>query len=241
MDVWRITLAALRRWYILLPLLALTGWGVMVVGNGFHPQYEVHATAMMTPGSTENMVPNPYSGLDDANQAVTIVLNSAESHGQIASQGLSTDYEVMADSRSTIMQMTIRADDPDVAINTGNALLDLASSDLTERQTEAGLAKSSQFSLSVLAAPSVINVVYDGKLRTQAIVGLLGASIALVIAVLFDDIVGFVRRRRALRRDRKVESGAAVGEPSSVDADGSNSSETSVKPGEVGTYASRGD
>src|SRR5699024_7189888 len=45
----------------------------------------------------------------------------------------------------------------------------------------------------------VIDVVYDGKLRVQAIIGILGASIALVVAVLFDDIVGLARRRRKRR------------------------------------------
>lgn len=200
MDVWRITLAALRRWYILVPLLALTGWGALVVGNGFNPQYEVHATAMMTPGSVEETIPNPYGGLDDASQAVTIVLNSAESHEKIAAMGLSTTYEVTADSRSAIMQMTVRSDVREVAVDTGGALLDLAAADLTTRQSEAGVARGSQYSLSVLAAPSVINVVYDGKVRAQAIVGVLGASLALVIAVLFDDIIGFAKRARARRR-----------------------------------------
>src|SRR5699024_8329561 len=152
---------------------------------------------MMTPGSTEPEIPNPYGDLDDANQAVTIVLNSAEARQQIIDQGLSSDYEVTADSRSTILQMVIRSDDRGVAVDTGTALLGLASNDLTTRQTEAGLAKSSQYTLSTLAAPSVINVVYDGKLRTQAIVGLLGAGVALIVAVLFDDIVGLMKRRRA--------------------------------------------
>jgi len=240
-DVWRITLAALRRWYILIPLLALTAWGAMFVGDGFQPQYEVHATAMMTPGRTEPEVPNPYGDLDDANQAVTIVLNSAEARQQIIAQGLSADYEVTADSRSTILQMVVRSDDRDAAVDTGTALLGLASKDLTTRQTEVGLAKSSQYTLSILAAPSVINVVYDGKLRTQAIVGLLGASVALVIAVLFDDIIGLVRRRRTRRKEPKAPVGDSADEPSGLSADDSGSFETAAKPGEAGTYASRGD
>src|SRR5699024_12543947 len=106
------------------------------------------------------------------------------------------DQASHAAPRRTLLQLVFRSDDRDAAVDTGTALLGLASMDLPTRQTEVGLAKSSQYTLSILAAPSVINVVYDGKLRTQAIVGLLGASVALVIAVLFDDIIGLVRRRR---------------------------------------------
>ncbi|MPV48506.1 hypothetical protein GCG21_00465 [Pseudactinotalea sp. HY160] len=203
MDVWRITLAALRRWYILIPLLALTGWAAVSAGHSVHPEYEVDATAMLTPGQAEATIPNPYGSLNDANQAVGIVLNSAESHAAIAAQGLSTDYVVTPETRSSIMRLTVRADDADTAIATGAAVLDLATSELAARQQAAGVAKASRFGIAVLAPPSVLDVVYDGRTRIQAIVGLLGASVALVVAVLFDDIVGLVRRRRGLREDRR--------------------------------------
>lgn len=196
MDVWRITLAAVRRWYILIPLLALTGWGAWTAGNGIHPEYEVQATAMLLPGTTVSEVPNPYGGIDEANQAVGIVLNSAESLAQISAQGLSTEYTVTPESRSNILRFTVRADDPEVAVATGTALLDLVRSELSARQDEAGIPDAGQIGIDVLAAPAVLDVVYEGKLRVQAIVGIVGASIALVVAVLFDDIIGLLRRRR---------------------------------------------
>jgi len=198
-DVWRITIAAVRRWYILIPLLALTGWGAWTAGNGIHPEYEVHAVAMLLPGTTVSEVPNPYGGIDEANQAVGIVLNSTESFDEIAAQGLSRDYTVTPESRSNILRFVVRADDPETAVATGTALLDLVRSELTNRQDDAGVPETSQIGVDVLAAPAVIDVVYDGKLRVQAIIGILGASIALVVAVLFDDIVGLARRRRKRR------------------------------------------
>ena len=210
MDVWRITLAALRRWYILLPLLALTGWGAWVAGNGIQPEYEVQATVMLTPGTTATEVPNPYGGLDEANQAVGIVLNSTESRAQIAAQGLSTEYEVIPESRSTIMRFTVRADDPENAVATGAALIDMVETELSARQSAVQLPDSSQFGIDVLAPPSVLETVYDGKLRVQAIIAILGASIALVVAVLFDDIVGLLRRRGRRRQARADERVASV-------------------------------
>lgn len=221
-DVWRITLAAVRRWYILLPVLALTGWGVMVAGNGIDPEYEVQATVMLTPGTTVSEVPNPYGSIDDANQAVGIVLNSTEAHAQIAAQGLSTDYTVSPETRSTIMHFTVRADTPQVAISTGAALIDLAESELSTRQGDARVPRSSQYGVAALAPPSVLNVVYDGKLRIQAIVGILGASVGLVLAVLFDDIVGIVKRRRRARRTRALDRDLAE-EGARSDAEGDRS------------------
>ncbi|WP_147918507.1 hypothetical protein [Ruania zhangjianzhongii] len=205
MDVWRITLAALRRWYILLPLLALTGWGAWTAGNGIQPEYEAQATIMLTPGTAATEVPNPYGGLEEANQAVGIVLNSTESRAQIVEQGLSTEYEVVPESRSTIMYFTVRADDPETAVTTGVALIDMVEAELTARQSAAEVPSSSQYGIDVLAPPSVLEAIYDGKLRVQAIIGILGASVALVVAVLFDDIVGLVRRRRRRRKARADE------------------------------------
>lgn len=222
MDVWRITLAALRRWYILLPLLALTGWGAWVAGNGIQPEYEVQATVMLTPGTTASEVPNPYGGLDEANQAVGIVLNSTESRAQIAEQGLSAEYEVVPESRSTIMYFTVRADDPESAVATGVALINMVETELSARQSAAQVPDSSQFGIDVLAPPSVLEAIYDGKLRVQAIIGILGASVALVVAVLFDDIVGLLRRRR--RRQTLADDGAAR-----VESDGSDDDERAVE------------
>lgn len=221
-DVWRITLATLRRWYIFLPVLALTGGAVYLVGEGVAPEYEVTGTALITPGRTPSPVPNPYGGQDQANAAVAIVLNSAEKRGTVVAEGLVGEYQVSNQSRSTIMNMTVRSGDAERALATGHRIFEMATEELASRQSGAGMPASSQYRLDVLAAPTVVNAVYDGKLQSQAITGLLGASAALLLAVLFDDIVGLYRRGRARRRSRRADhksSGAAEqSEPAAVDA-----------------------
>ncbi|MEE6283065.1 hypothetical protein [Georgenia sp. MJ170] len=203
MDVWQITLATLRRWYIFLPLLALTGVAVYLAGDSVQPEYEVTGTALITPGSAPATVPNPYGGQDQANAAVAIVLNSMETQARIAAEGLAPAYEVSTQSRSTIMNVRVRADDPHVALETGRRVFELAAEELSTRQGAAGVSASSQYGVDVLAEPSVESVVYDGKRKVQAAVAVLGAGLALLVAVLFDDIVGLYRRRRAKRRGRR--------------------------------------
>ena len=212
-DVWQITLATLRRWYIFIPLLALTGAGVYLAGESVHPEYEVAATALITPGRAPAMVPNPYGG---QTQAVSIVLNSTEVQAQIAAEGLAPTYQLSARSRSTIMNVSVRADDPQVALATGSRVFELAAEELSTRQSAAGLTVGAQYRLDILAEPSVQAVVYDGKRQVQAVVGVLGAGLALLVAVLFDDLVGLYRRRRAKRRRRRSDGAVTPETPSTA-------------------------
>lgn len=199
-DVWRITIAALRRWYILFPLLALTGWGVLAAGESVEPEYEVTGAAMFTPFRVEPDMPNPYGDVDAANRAVVIVLRSPAIREQIADMGLISSYEVEPEQQSSIMYLTVRGDSPEVAERTGTAVFELARQELANRQDAVDLPAQGQYGLEVLDAPSVNAIVQDGKTRIQAVVGVLGAGMALVAAVLFDDIVGLLRRVRDRRR-----------------------------------------
>lgn len=216
MDVWRITIAALRRWYILLPLLALTGWGVLAAGESVEPEYEVTGAAMFTPFRVEPDMPNPYGDVDAANRAVVIVLRSPAIREQIADMGLISSYEVEPEQQSSIMYLTVRGDSPEVAEQTGTAVFELARQELATRQDAVDLPAQGQYGLEVLDAPSVNAIVQDGKTRIQAVVGVLGAGIALVAAVLFDDIVGLLRRVRDRRRaDQTADADdSGMGEPS---------------------------
>lgn len=215
MDVWRITVAAVRRWYILLPLLGVTALLAILVGNGVAPEYEARASAMLTPerSLTEGVAPNPYGSITSASEAVSIVLNSVDSRNNVAGRGLIGSYEVGTAPRSAILQFTARGEDPDSVVETGNAVFELAADELATRQSDAGLPASSQYTLQVLEPPSVISVVQTGKTRVQAVIVLVGAAGSLLIAVLFDDIIGLLKRRRRARRDAHPSEATATTGP----------------------------
>ncbi len=206
MDVWRITVAALRRWYVLVPLLGLTALMVFVVGRGVEPEYDVTGATMVVPGPSLQDIPNPYGGPSDANNALAIVLNSPETRAEIADQGLVASYQVAPQSRSTIMNFEVRAASPQQAVETGIAVFQKAATELVERQTAAGIRPTQQYSIDVLQTPSVSAAVTDGKLRNMAVVGVLGGAISLALAVFFDDVVGLLRRRSR----RRAEAAPAV-------------------------------
>lgn len=199
MDVWRITVAALRRWYVLVPLLALTALMMLAVGRGVQPEYDVTGTTMVVPGPSVPQVPNPYGGPDDANNAVTIVLNSPEARAMIADQGLIPSYEVSPQSRSTIMNFEVRGLSQQTAVDTGFAVFQMAATELRDRQTAAGIRGDQQYSIDVLQTPSVSATVAEGKMRNMAVVAVLGGALSLATAVFFDDVVGLLLRRRRRR------------------------------------------
>lgn len=224
MDVWRITVAALRRWYILLPLLALTGYATLMVGDGVRPQYEVTATAILVPGAVQSEIVNPYGSMDETNTAIAIVLGNAQSRERIAELGLSTDYEVAPRSRSAIMDFSVISDTPEIGVQTGQAVFELAQQELVESQSAVDIPSRAQIGVQVLQAPSVSDVVTEGKVRNMAIVGIIGAALSLLIAVLFDDIIGLMRRWVRSRRQRRIshqdaERGEAAEDRSEADLD----------------------
>lgn len=212
MDVWRITVAAVRRWYVLLPLLALTVAASLAAGKGVHPEYDVTGTAMVVPGKTVSEVPNPYGNVDDANTAVGIVLNSPTVRSRIAAQGLDPAYEVVPQDRSTILNFSIRADDASVGTATGEAVIEAAEQELRNRQTKAGVPVNARYGIQILQAPALTAVVTNGKTRNMAIIGVLGAGMSLLVAVFFDDVVGLIRRRRRrkTRRNERMDSPSGV-------------------------------
>lgn len=203
MDVWQITVAALRRWYILLPLLALTAFAALRVGEGVHPQYEASATAIIVPGPVASEIESPYGNRNETTQVIAIVLGATEARDAIAAQGLNPDYSVQVASRSNVLDVNVLSDSESVSLATGDAVLERARQELVQRQDEAGIPANAQYGLQVLQPPTITDVVAEGKLRNMAVVGIVGAAFALLVAVLFDDLMGlgkrWLRRMRARR------------------------------------------
>lgn len=195
MDVWRITVAALRRWYVLIPLLALTAAAAFWVGSGVRPQYEVTATMTLVPGSGDSDSGRLYGNVVDTNQVLSIVAGATPARNAIEKRGLNPDYEVTTRDRSSIMTVTVLSDSQEQSLGTAQAVIELAQHELRQRQTTAKIPPQDQISAQVLQPPSISDVVNEGRTRNMAIVGILGAALSLVVAVLLDDLVGLVKRR----------------------------------------------
>ena len=217
MDVWAITVAVVRRWYVFLPLLALTVLAALWVGGRATEESVVTATVVLVPGSESSEIENPYGGIGETAQVLEIVLGSRVAHEALEEKGLSPDYAVNARSQSRIMDLSITGSTSEVSLATADELLAMARKELSDRQEEVGIPEAAQIGVEVLRVPAVTDVVADGKLRNMAVVGIAGGALSLVVAVIFDDLVGLARRWRGSSR----HSAQATSDPErSTETDG---------------------
>lgn len=211
MDVWRITVTVLRRWYVFLPLLALTALVALRVGESITPEYEVSATAILVPGSASTDIEDPYGSRSDTAQVLAIVMDSTASRDLIEQQGLDREYEFRSRDRSPILNLTVLSETSEESMATGQAVLDLAREELANRQSGAGLPPDAQISLQILQAPHVSDVVAEGKMRNMAVIGIIGAALSLLVAVLFDDLMGLFKQWVNRWRERRATRGTTRG------------------------------
>lgn len=212
MDVWAITMAALRRWYVFLPLLALTVGAALWVGSRAPEHYQVSSTVVLVPGAETTEIENPYGGISETAHVLEIVLDASGVRELIEERGLSADYVVDSRSQSRIVDLVVTGDTADLSLGTTDALLDLMGQELVARQEAVGIPEDAQVVVQVLQEPTVTDVIADGRLRNMAVVGIVGAALSLLIAVLFDDILGLARRWR-----RRPARGGPPGENERVE------------------------
>ena len=198
------TVAVLRRWYVFLPLMMLTGFGAYTVGEGVQPQYEVTATAVLVPGTVESEIDNPYGTMNSTADVVAIVLDGPTTRDAVEARGLNPGYEVDTRSQSSILDVTVLGDTQQQSTVTAGAVLEMARQELSQRQDAVGVPEDAQIKLQVLREPALSEVVTEGKTRNMAVVGVLGASLSRIITLLFDDIVGLLRRRSHRRAERRA-------------------------------------
>lgn len=196
MDVWGITLATLRRWYVCLPIVAVAVAMALLAGRSASPEYDATGTVMLTPPRVGSEIANPFINVQGASEALTVILNGPETEAQLDERGLVGTVIVTSGSRTSVMVMRSTARSQEDALSLIDAAIEIGGHELETRQEEAGIAKNSYIGMQVLAAPSITGVANDTAVRVQAVVLALGAVIGVTLAVLFDDIVGFIKKRR---------------------------------------------
>jgi hypothetical protein len=189
-DVWGLTVAALRRWYILLPLLAISLVAAIALGSRAQSEYEVTGSVMLVAPPQEN--PNPFAD-DYASEILGIGLASSSTREDMANQGLSDAYELAYDRGSPIISMRVVAPTEALALQTADELVARLDRTLSSAQTERGIPRSTRVALDVVDAPDVAEPVVTGRLRLTAVIALAGGILSVACAVLADVIL--LRRR----------------------------------------------
>ncbi len=209
MDIWRLLSAALRRWYVILVVLALSALAAWGVGSQIQPEYTAGASVLLVP-PVQTDLGNPYSDLGTATASVPIVLGSGPVRSEFLIQGLSADYDVGTISRTPILRFTVRANDAAVAVGTADALIQRTVEELADRQDEAGVPIAAQVGLNVLEPPAGATSSSRSQLQAQVAVMGVGLVLGFLAAVFLDDLVLLWRQRQVAASERRARSARAA-------------------------------
>lgn len=169
-----------RRWYVLLPLLALTATLTHWVGQGVSPRYEVTATAVVQAGQLAYSGQHPYGSVPHTNQVLAVVLDAQETREELAARGFDPTYEVTARERRNYFQVELHSRTAQMGLETVAAVLEVARQAILQRQELAGTPEEYWYDVQVLQPPS-ISAAAPWRIRNMALVALLGVVISVMV------------------------------------------------------------
>ncbi|GEM_PF-4472530 len=203
MDALEILQILVRRWWVVLPVMALTVGGAFSVGQSQPPEYQ-REMAMLVLGPAEaptvdgepGSVSNPYRGvgLDTTAQALAIVGQSAPARQAAREAGVATTYGVSFTRNSPIIKIKATGDAPDAVISTLTFVSGFLSAELEKRQGATGTSPENLVTLDVLDPPDGPMITESGAVRAQVAVGAAGLLLAVLLAVILDRVLRARRR-----------------------------------------------
>jgi hypothetical protein len=204
-DLVEVFRAVGRRWYVLFAGLLLTAGACVLIFRVVPVTYDITASVLLLPPSVqedaqgEQQVVNPFlnlGGLDVAAGVLVKALTDSASVEEVIPEGSTTEYTVEKDAgvSGSVLQITVSAESPEVAVETLNQVLDLAEVRLEDLQDQIDAADRSQVRLMVVTDNSIAEPNYSTLIRTLIVVAGGGLALTLLIAVSIDTAV---RRRRA--------------------------------------------
>ena len=204
-DFWGAITVLARRYYLAVPLAALTiGLGYLFA-HGVAPEY--HATASLVligptaPVNKDAPPPvNPYvDSLGTGTTASLLQIDTGDPQAvqQVTAAGNSTNYSVTADSRSPFLTITTTASTPRVALSTATQLVSIIQTDLAAIQAPYTTNRANQ--ITALPAGGGGLATADTSSRTKALAVAIG--VAIVLTALVTLLIDSILVRRARRRD----------------------------------------
>jgi capsular polysaccharide biosynthesis protein len=213
MDIWRVLSAIIRRWYIIIPLLVVTGAAAATIGHWVKPEYKTQAIINVVLGNAtvqnvqaktgQLQLRNPYLSVDYAASILEYSLKASSTQQDLAAAGLVGAYEVKAVPRSSFVGIDVTANDPDLAMATAHGIIDRARRILAKRQSAIDPG-TPRVLIEVLDNADAVTASTKGQLQAQAGVLAVGGIVSVIVTVLANDLLLLRRRRR--EREADVEA-----------------------------------
>jgi hypothetical protein len=211
----------LRRWYVVVPALALTGVGAFLGMQQVTPQYESSGSLVLLGPASGVPVPgevtqqfNAYLEFGGALATTAEVLSKATlsdaSAKKLAAVGATGEYEVGtgSDGGSPIINIVATGSSPRIATLTVEEITKLLTAELQRRQVAAKAPPSQFIRVEVVAPPAQPKELLGSKLRVGSAVVALGVAVTFSVAFLVEGAMDRRARRKAV-----IEQVAAAARP----------------------------
>jgi hypothetical protein len=213
LDLWSTLRVLLKRWYLTIPLFALSAILAVAVVGTKPADYKANASLLLlAPSGGGN---NPYAqfggSLSAAAEVLATSMNSSTSRQDLQRQGVSANWNLALEGGDApLLKVETTASTSEAATSSAQIIVETAKQRLASLQSDAGSPASQLFSLSIVDAPDGADAEYGDTVKS-------GAALLLVLLVVSCSIVfafEALSRRRAARKQTTgtaSENGTASG------------------------------
>ncbi|MGH3652906.1 hypothetical protein [Glutamicibacter sp.] len=210
--------SCLRRWYILVLGLVLTGLGSYYIFNAIEPTYEAEGSVVLIPPKVAVTVgDNPYlylGGLDQALGVLQVKTTSPEVITPIVEKYQGAEVAIAKDATTSgpIAAITVTADTAEDTISLLEDTLASIPATLKTLQADLDVPENSVITSMALSKDQVPEPNSKRQIQFTAFVALGGISASLLGAGLLDRMLLALKKRRALRKLGRGTGSLAVQE-----------------------------
>ena len=196
MEFWTSVRVMVRRWYVVVPCLILTGAMGMYLVNHVKPTYQASGSVLLSGNGqaahveTASTVPgvNPYANMDQS-QLAFLVSQSAGSSSfadQMTAAGATGNFSVTAIPAEPAMSLTVTASTPEQALSSYHELLALLNEQITLKQRAVGAPSNTLVGVQAWTSPSSALPVNAAKVKALILVLVIGLLLTLGLTFLVD-------------------------------------------------------
>lgn len=203
-----------RRWLVVLLGLVATGGGCYQVLERVGPDYQASSQMLfvLPPESTGAETPsNPLlnlpEGLATTASLVAGNLSTKDTERALAREGATADYAVaLVPGAGPLLVITAKDKDPEIALATRDALMELVDAELNVLQTEQDAPQGQLISTTTAGVSSRAEVLPGSRMRALVAAAAAGVLATLLLAALTDRALGLLRRRSERREAPEADS-----------------------------------
>ena len=217
MDLFTILGTCLRRWYVFLPVLAISGYFAMQAYQQVEPLYSASTSIVILPSQPLPGAPdeadtltldNPYAGSGGPKLAAAVLAKNIDSSTFRDRLGLTPDdtsiFESTVAQTQPIITVDATASSPEAVISTLGAVTIAARVVLDDFQAVAEAPEAKRYLVAAAVPPSAATDVTPSRWRTAGAILVVGAGLAALLAVALDAALRARRRNAELSRARSV-------------------------------------